>query len=243
MPATPPPAPPLDRAPPRPFLWLGGFLAFTLLWDLSGLDMAVMRAVGSPQGFALRHDWLLERVLHDGLHKTMVAAFVLLCGWALWPRAHLPRRERIAVLALAVLSLLAVNLVKYNSLTSCPWELEAFGRNARWVSHWAWGQADGGTGRCFPGGHASSGFAFLALCLPWLLPPDGVQRRRVVGLRWLAAALGVGLLSGVVQTLRGAHFPSHTMWTLLICASVSLAGWQFVRSHPGTAAARARRSE
>ena len=141
MPATPLSTPLPGRTVPRPALWLGGFFAFVLLWDLSGLDMAVMRAVGTAQGFPLRHNWLLERLLHDGLHQVMVGAFVLLCGWVLWPRASLPRRERFAVLLLALLSLLAVNLVKHNSLTSCPWELEAFGRNARWVSHWAWPQA------------------------------------------------------------------------------------------------------
>lgn len=234
MPASSLPAAARGRTVPHAVLWLVGLLALTLMWDLSGLDMAVMRAVGTAQGFPLRHDWWLQRVLHDGLRQAMVGAFLLLCGWVILPRASLPRRERVAVLLLAALSLLVVNLLKYKSLTSCPWELDAFGGSARWVSHWAWGQPDGGTGRCFPGGHASSGFAFFALCLPWLLPPAGVQRRRVVGLRWLAATLGIGLLSGAVQTLRGAHFPSHTLWTLLICASVSLAGWGFVRARaPG----------
>ncbi len=209
----------------RPAFWLGGLLLFTLAWDLSGLDMAVMRSIGNEQGFPWRHAWLLERALHDGLRQVLVLAFVALCAWAGWPRAALPRRERLAVAALVALSLLAVNLVKNTSLTSCPWDLRAFGGVARWVSHWDWGQADGGAGRCFPGGHASSGFAFLALCLPWLAPPPGVARRRAAGLRWLAAALGVGLLAGAVQTLRGAHFPSHTLWTLWICAAVSVAGW------------------
>lgn len=218
------------RAFPRPERWLCGLLALTLLWDLSGLDMTVMRAIGAGHGFALRDQWLLARVLHDGLRQAMALAFLLLCGWALWPRASLPRRERITVALLAALSLLAVNVIKNTSLTSCPWDLQAFGGTARWVSHWAWGQADGGPGRCFPGGHASSGFAFLALCLPWLAPPAGVMRRRAVGLRWLAAAVGIGALAGAVQTLRGAHYPSHSLWTLLICASVSLAGWRLAQA-------------
>lgn len=232
-----PPAP-ARLAPTRPAIWLGGLLALTLLWDLSGLDMAVMRLLGNGQGFALRHAWLLERMLHDGLRVAMVAAFLLLWAWALWPRARLPRRERLTVALLVSLSLLAVNTVKNTSLTSCPWELQDFGGPARWVSHWAWGVADGGGGRCFPGGHASSGFAFLALCLPWLRPPAGVARRRVVGWRWLAAALAVGLVAGAVQTLRGAHFPSHTLWTFWICASVSLVGWRFAGARPRVAGAQ-----
>jgi phosphoglycerol transferase MdoB-like AlkP superfamily enzyme/membrane-associated PAP2 superfamily phosphatase len=209
-----------------PVFWLFGLLLVTLLWDLSGLDLPVMQTIGNPHGFALRDIWLLEHVLHDGMRQAMTAAFAWLCIWALWPDASIPRRERWLVVGLVALSLLVVNLIKNASLTSCPWDLRTFGGSARTVSHWAWGVADGGPGRCFPGGHASSGFAFLATSLPWLLPPDGATRRRVVGLRWLAAVLLTGALAGVVQTLRGAHFPSHTLWTLLICASVSLAGWR-----------------
>lgn len=210
----------------RPTAWLFGLLAFTLLWDASGLDLAVMQVIGTPVGFALRDNWLLSAVLHDGLRQTMTVAWLLLTVWALWPGLALPKRERWLVVVLVSLSLLAVNLIKNASLTSCPWDLRAFGGPAEHVSHWARGLSDGGPGRCFPGGHASSGYAFLALGLPWLLPPAGAAaRRRVVGLRWLAAALFIGLLAGAVQTVRGAHFPSHTLWTLLICGGVSLIGW------------------
>lgn len=212
-----------------PATWLLGLFTLTLLWDLAGLDMAVMRAIGTLQGFALQDNWMLSRVLHSGLRQAMTGFWLLLCAWACWPGLRMPRRERWTVVALATLSLLAVNLVKNHSLTSCPWDLEAFGGPARWVSHWAWGVADGGPGRCFPGGHASSGFAFIALCLPWLVAPQGTRRRRAIGLRWLAAVLFVGLIAGGVQTLRGAHFPSHTLWTLLISAAVSLAGWRLAQ--------------
>lgn len=217
-----------------PVSWLLGLITLTLLWDMTGLDMAFMRLIGTPQGFALKDNWLLSRVLHDGMRQTMTVVWMLLCAWALWPRLAMPRRERGAVVLLSAVSLIGVNLVKINSLTSCPWDLQSFGGAARWVSHWAWGVADGGPGRCFPGGHASSGFAFFALCLPWLDAPAGTTRRRVVGLRWLAAVLCVGLLAGAVQTLRGAHFPSHTLWTLLICAAVSVVGWRLMLPKLGT---------
>ncbi len=213
-----------------PATWLLGLFTLTLLWDLGGLDMAVMRAIGTPRGFALQDSWWLSRVLHDGLRQAMTGGWLLLCAWACWPGLQMPRRERWTVVALATLSLLAVNLVKNTSLTSCPWDLQAFGGPARWVSHWAWGVADGGPGRCFPGGHASSGFAFIGLCLPWLDAPPGTPHRpRATGLRWLAAVLFVGGLAGAVQTLRGAHFPSHTLWTLLISAGVSWAGWRLAQ--------------
>lgn len=210
-------------------------LGLTLLWDLGGADLSVMQAIGGHGGFPLRDQWLLSQVMHDALRQTALLFYGLIWVWVAWPARWqrgpaalwtLPRRERLAVALLVLLSLLAVNLIKNASSTSCPWDLQAFGGKAHYVSHWAFGQADGGNGRCFPGGHASSGFTFLALCLPWLMPPAGRSRSQAPGWRWLGVFLLVGLVAGAAQTLRGAHYPSHTLWTLVICAGVSLAGWR-----------------
>jgi len=228
-------AAPLTR-PSHPIaLWLGALLAVALLWDFGGADLPFMHLLGSSQGFALQHAWLLERVFHGGLRNVCLAFYLLMWIWALWPTRWqhalpdalvLPRRERVGVVLLVALSLLAVNLIKVNSLTSCPWELSDFGGQARYVSHWALGQSDGGSGRCFPGGHASSAFALIGLCLPWLAPPAGTTRQASTGLRWLWLLLLVGMVAGAAQTLRGAHYPSHTLWTLLICGGVSWVGWR-----------------
>lgn len=208
------------------FLWLA-LAALTLMWDSTDLDMRVMLALGTPEGFPLRDNWWLSTVLHDQLKLAAQSLFVVMLAWAVWPvkAGGLPRRERWLLVSLVVLSLLTVNLIKSTSHSSCPWDLQAFGGQARYVSHWAFGESDGGSGRCFPGGHASSAFAFLALCLPWLKPPAGTHRSRAVGWRWLALIIAVGAVAGATQTLRGAHHPSHTLWTLVVCAGVSLSGW------------------
>jgi membrane-associated PAP2 superfamily phosphatase len=38
-----------------------------------------------------------------------------------------------------------------------------------------------------------------------------------------AAILLTGLVLGLAQTLRGAHYPSHTAWTALVCAATAWA--------------------
>lgn len=226
----------MDHAAPRPLppgriaRWWAVTALLTVLWEWSGLDRLVMQLIGTPTGFALQHTWWLERVLHEGVRQLAVLVFAALWIWALWPPGaeSLPRRERVAAMALASLSLLAVNLVKNHSLTSCPWDWRQFGGLAEPVAHWRWGVPDGGPGRCFPGGHTSSAFGFLALCLPWLAPPSGASRPPAPGFRWLGGVLAAGLLAGAVQTLRGAHPPSHTLWTLLICSGVALVGWRLM---------------
>lgn len=226
--------PPPSRLPTGPAGWRPFFIVtlslatLVLAWDISGLDLAVMRALGTTQGFALRHHPLLERVLHDDMRQVTTAGFVLaLAVLTRWPRRW-PWSERAAVALGMVLALAVVNAIKRNSLTSCPWELQTFGGVAQYVSHWAWGVTDGGSGRCFPGGHASGLAALLPLALPGLAAVEATTRRRAA---LLLAALMAGTAGlGLVQTLRGAHYPSHTLWTLWLCWTAGGLPWAAYRA-------------
>lgn len=211
-------------------LWVAWTLLLlsTLAWDASGADLAVMLHIGTPTGFALRHAPLLETVLHNGGRQLSVVLYLGLVAWVFMAKpsgaASPTRAERLMVLILVTSALATVSVIKGSSRSSCPWEWSMFGGPASYVSHWNLWTTDGGDGRCFPGGHASGAFAFLALCLPWLWPPVP-GRHRAVGLRWLALVLAAGLVAGLTQTLRGAHPPSHTLWTAVICGGVALGGW------------------
>jgi len=199
-------------------------LVLVLLWDASGLDLAVMHMWGTEQGFALKQHPLLSRWLHTRGQQAAVLFyfFLLLMVWRpLGPWRALQRRERACALIAVTLSLLTISALKHFSLTSCPWDLDIFGGAARHVSHWAWGTPDGGGGQCFPGGHASSAFGFLAMTLPFLQSAD--PRLQGTGRRWLVFLVVVGLAFGLTQTLRGAHYPSHTLWTAWICWTVGSA--------------------
>lgn len=81
-------------------MWLLGLIVLTLLWDMTGLDMAFMQLIGTSQGFVLKNTWLLSRVLHEGLRQVMTVVWLLLCAWALWPGLVMPRLERVAVVEL-----------------------------------------------------------------------------------------------------------------------------------------------
>jgi membrane-associated PAP2 superfamily phosphatase len=67
---------------------------------------------------------------------------------------------------------------------------------------------DAGIGKCFPGGHAAGGFAWIALYFAAI--QQGYRRA------WCYAIFGVllGMLMGYTQMMRGAHFMSHNLWTL-----------------------------
>lgn len=205
--------------------------ALLLLWDASGADLPLARWMGTPMGFPLRENPFLVQVMHTGAKNLSWALVIGLFLAIRWPVGFLRRLDRAsrAQLALTVLaSVLAVSLFKHASHTSCPWDLQEFGGMAHYVSHWSWGVRDGGPGGCFPAGHASTAFAYLG---------GYFVLRRVsprIASTWLAVALIGGLLLGVTQQLRGAHYMSHTLWSGWVCWTVGLAIDTMVR--------RARRS-
>ena len=194
-------------------------LAALLLWDAAGLDLALARMAGSANGFALRENRMFILVMHEIPRFASTAGVVVLFLLAIWPLGfmrRLTRGDRFQLAGTVLAAVTAVSLVKNLSHTSCPWELQDFGGVARYVSHWAWGVNDGGTGRCFPAGHASAAFAYVG---GWL-----VLRRysmRWAGI-WLAAAVVLGFVLGLGQQWRGSHYMSHTLWTGWICWTVAL---------------------
>ncbi|APW37535.1 phosphatidic acid phosphatase [Rhodoferax koreense] len=186
-----------------------------LAWDFSGLDLPLARWSGGPGGFPLQDEWFLTRVLHDGVRHLAWVLALLLCLGVWFPAGWLGRLGFRRRLQLAVTTLVAVSLVtlaRVTSHASCPWSLAEFGGVAHYVSHWSgWFVTDGGSGACFPAGHAAAGFAFVGGYFAFRHEAPGLARR------WLATSLLVGLVLGVSQQMRGAHFMSHTLWTGWLC--------------------------
>lgn len=204
---------------------LTGLILLALAWDVSGWDLAVVSWLADGAGFPRRNDFWLQDLLHDQARQWAIAALLAAMVSAVFPWGFLKRLsgwQRFEAISGTLLALLAVNLIKNYSLTSCPWDLKQFGGTAVYVSHWLWSTGDGGPGRCFPGGHASAGFAFMGLVWPWF--HAGTDGLNLVGWALLIAVLATGLLFGMVQTLRGAHYPSHTLWTAVICTVLTW-GW------------------
>lgn len=203
-------------------------LLFLLAWDATSLDLVAMRLVGDARGFPLREAWITRGLIHEGGRWVSYAAMVFIVAINLRPRwlPALSRRERTWWLVTTLVCLAVISGVKRVSLTSCPWDLAEFGGAAQYVSHWAFGVHDGGGGHCFPSGHASAAFAYLAG--GWALArayPRAAQA-------WLAAVVLLGVVYGLGQMVRGAHYPSHTMWTGWICWAVTVGASVLFRMPP-----------
>ena len=212
-----------------PLLVAAAWLCFIVIWEWCGADRWAMSRLADSHGFALQNNWWLKAVFHDALRWISTLTYAALV-FSLWKPFGLlratSRLQRIEMLVGVTVALLVINRIKFYSLTSCPWDLAQFGGVATYVSHWSWGVGDGGPGRCFPGGHASAGFAFFALAMPGLFSDSPAARQ--TGKRLFVAVFLFGLICGASQVLRGAHYPSHGLWTGLICWVVATVNhWMF----------------
>lgn len=206
-------------------------LLLLLTWDASGADLAVMRSIGSVDGFAWREHWFTRALLHQGGRALAWFVLLLLIVDALRPvLAGSPggpsRAIRARWIGVVLAGVLLVPSIKRLSSTSCPWDLAEFGGIARYVGHWQWGLADGGPGHCFPSGHAVAAFAFFAVYFLWR------DHRPYAARWWLAGVLLVGLTFGWAQLVRGAHYPSHTLWSAWLCWSLGVAATAAARRRP-----------
>jgi membrane-associated PAP2 superfamily phosphatase len=132
---------------------------------------------------------------HTALKWLMVAFWVFCLAW---------RPLRRGALYMAVI-VGVVHLLRYYSPYPCPWDLPEFGGT------------DPEAGRCLPAAHPLTGFALFGLALALRESRPRAARRA------LAAAIAIGLVAGSVQVARGAHFPSHVLWTGWLAWAATLA--------------------
>ena len=190
------------------------FVPLALLFASTDLDLNIARRLF----FDTEHlrwvgagNWWIEAVLHTG-GRWFVRALVASAGIA-WLATHIepswrPLRRPAAYFVVAtVLAVGSVGLLKTVTNVDCPWDLANFGGQMPFVHLFAHRAASLRHARCFPAAHASSGYALIALYF--------VARERSLTLARAGLFVGVlvGVVFGLAQQARGAHFVSHDLWS------------------------------
>ena len=179
--------------------------------------------------------WLVDKraELPRLLFYTGPKVVIIVLGAGLLLIAVLPRRWKPAWLVLPwpgrrIAGFLAcvaiipaiIGAMKARSDMYCPWDLQRYGGDMPYHHFFdpvpPPGKPD--CGHCFPAGHASGGFALMALVLLF-------ERKSS---RWVGLAFGfcVGWTMGIYQMLKGAHFLSHTITTMLLAALfIQIVAW------------------
>lgn len=181
------------------------------------IDLALMQPWVDQFGhFTERDNWYLVQLNHKVFKNLLIAVY--LSFLALWiasfkTESLKPKRWLYGYMfVVSMLSTALIGVLKSHSAHACPWNMtEPTSTGFIWdftATH----------GHCFPGGHASTGFALVTGFFVFRL----VQPKRAWFL--LFAGLLLGFIMGWGQMMRGAHFLSHNLWTgwIIMCFNVIL---------------------
>lgn len=217
------------------FLPLLVFIVILALFAIFNIDHGVQDWLyQADKGFPFQYSAAYELWLHDRIKMASNSLVFVVLAIALWPNKMRPNKlwphkkldwrhfRGPLLLALLAMTCSASSMRSLKTATNiyCPVQLKQYGGHHELQPRLQIGHLlilNNGSGRCWPGGHATTGFAWLAMF--FALRQMGKKRAaRSV----LVIALVYGHFLGAVQVLRGQHFLSHQFYTMAICWLVSL---------------------
>jgi membrane-associated PAP2 superfamily phosphatase len=171
------------------------------------------------QTFPLNQHFLVKQVLHDwGRNIAYLIALITLLALTYSWVFKLPHwRAPLRFIFLSMLTSTAtIALMKYTSTIHCPNNLLEYGGSFSSVELFDFSNSHQAAGKCWPSGHASTGFCLLAL----------FYAARAYAPKWAGVSLCLALLPGfsfsLAQTARGVHCISHALWTALFIGSINI---------------------
>ena len=177
-----------------------------VLLELTALDMNLARLFYDPVAgdFIGRHSYFLEDILHDRAKQVVIAFSVLaifgFVGSFFMDRLKPIKRELGCLVLSLALATSFVTPVKALTAVQCPWSLEQFGGHETYSELLSPRPPTDKPGRCWPGGHAATGFTLFAL---FFVLRD---RRPRLARTAFVFALTLGSVFSIGRMMQGAHF-------------------------------------
>lgn len=181
------------------------------------IDLALIQPWIDQFGhFTERNNWYLVHLNHKVFKQLLIAVYLsFLVLWLASFKLEKLRPQRWLygyMFVVSILSTALIGILKSQSAHACPWDM-----TEQTATGFIW-NFTATHGHCFPGGHASTGFALITGFFVFRL----VQPKRA----WfyLTAGLLLGFMMGWGQMMRGAHFLSHNLWTgwIILCFNTAL---------------------
>ncbi len=198
------------------------FFILKFFFPVGGLiDLSLIQPWVSHSGeFLFRDSWYLAKLNHSYIKDIIMAVYICyFMGWLSSFKCQKLKMYQMKWGYFFLVSLLCtsiVGLIKSQSAYACPWNMTIPS-----VSGFTW-DFSAKNGHCFPGGHASTGFALVTGYFVYRL--SNIKKACF----FLVAGLILGFAMGWAQMMRGAHFLSHNLWTLWICWCVNVLIYQII---------------
>lgn len=188
-------------------------LLMLLIYPYTSLDTRIADLFFDVQlhQFTFKKDPFLVVWMHVGL-KWLIVTVALAClvpALLSYRLAGLKpyRLSFMWVFAGMVISTAAVAILKHYNQHGCPWDITLYGGHLPLFGLFTTAPAGVEAGRCFPAGHPSGGFALMAFYFAFM------HSKPRFSVFMLGLGLLMGLLMGLAQMIRGAHFLSHVLWS------------------------------
>lgn len=214
---------------PASYILFAPALLIVLAWALeySGLDLwwESLFYDQHKQAWPFRQHWLFDTLLHSGgqLFDKVLAVVIVILFVVINMHKSLARYRKIffyfLIATLAGPALVGVG--KALTHIYSPWDLQLFNGVFPYIRLFDPVPPGSPVGHAFPAGHASGGYCFLSLYFVFL------RYRSSYRFHSLIFSVVLGLVFGLAQQIRGAHFPSHDLFTIIVCWYVSLALYLF----------------
>ncbi|MBF0448546.1 MAG: phosphatase PAP2 family protein [Magnetococcales bacterium] len=196
---------------------LGLLVLTTLFFEWNSVDLWLQDFFYQPktgQWLINRDEPIMRFILYDGAKKALVIlGLMALAVFFLSFKFHglLRFRRRAVLLSLSLIFVPAIIAgSKSQTNTYCPWDLQRYGSTKPYVKLFEPYPSEFIQDRppkCFPAGHPTGGFA-LMVGFFLFSTPKGRKRGLWVG-------LAAGWVMGLYQMLKGAHFFSHVVFSML----------------------------
>lgn len=192
-----------------------GILSFVIPIGGSIDQLLIQPWINQAGQFYLNDNWYLTDWNHEIFKYILIVVYI--CFLLLWLFSFFITKLKSQrflygyMFLISTLSTALIGLIKSQSSHACPIKILENTPNG---FIWNFSSTNG---HCFPGGHASTGFALITGFFVYRLS----QHRRA--LTFLYAGLIIGFILGWGQMMRGEHFLSHNLWTAWIIYALNSA--------------------
>jgi len=183
------------------------------------------------QAWNHKSSWLMSTVLHKYAKNIVIFGFLVFTIRTLYiakkDKASNPHPKLVLIVALMAATGM-VSVLKTIFEVDCPWDLILYGGTKPYFQLISYDPAYLPSSGCFPAAHASVGFTLISIYFYCSIHLKKYKNRA------LYTALILGFSFGLVQQIRGAHFISHTIWSLIICILVNILIYSLAYRKKGT---------
>lgn len=195
-----------------------GLIAVLAIETFTNIDIALQNLCFNAE----KNQWLINPELHkkltyffyDGLKVAMIFSAVACLSNLLISikKKSLRQYNHFCLIMLLSFILIPALIAGGKAFTNvyCPYQLNIYNGLypfVRVLENYPADFIQTKVGKCFPAGHATAGFAFLGLFYAF-----HQYKYRLIG---LGIGLSLGWIAGIYQMLRGQHFLSHTLFSMI----------------------------